>query len=142
MQMNKKHKLLIAVLMAAAVFFGLTVGVSAAGSEITEDDLREVDHIWLGNVHGDYQGFDYVYPVDGNTYTMRRISLHAVKIKGTVYPSYCLEPMVDNGSSYRGRETSRENSPPQSFASQNPAPSSEGALVVLMTASAVEEHHM
>ena len=36
-----------------------------------------------------------------------------------------------------GRETSRENSLPQSFASQNPAPSSEGALSVRLTASAV-----
>ena len=36
-----------------------------------------------------------------------------------------------------GRETSRENSLPQSFASQNPAPSSEGAFGAHITASAV-----
>ena len=36
-----------------------------------------------------------------------------------------------------GRETRREISLPQSFASQNPAPSSEGALAVCVTASAV-----
>ncbi|MBQ3530258.1 MAG: hypothetical protein IJA47_07200, partial [Oscillospiraceae bacterium] len=36
-----------------------------------------------------------------------------------------------------GRETSRENSLPQSFASQNPAPSSEGAFGAHITATAV-----
>jgi len=36
-----------------------------------------------------------------------------------------------------GREISRENSLTQSFASQNPAPSSEGAVGLLITASAV-----
>jgi hypothetical protein len=36
-----------------------------------------------------------------------------------------------------GRETSRENSLPQSFATQNPAPSSEGAFDLPKTASAV-----
>ena len=36
-----------------------------------------------------------------------------------------------------GRETRRENSLPQSFATQNPAPSSEGAVGVQITAYAV-----
>jgi len=40
-----------------------------------------------------------------------------------------------------GREASRENSLPQSFATQNPAPSSEGAVGLLITASAVVGHY-
>ena len=42
-------------------------------------------------------------------------------------------PLGENG----GRETSSANSLPQSFASQKPAPSSEGAFGAHLTASAV-----
>ena len=52
------------------------------------------------------------------------------------------QPPSDEGGGFAvgedgGRETRREKSLPQSFASQNPAPSSEGAVAVRVTASAV-----
>ena len=52
------------------------------------------------------------------------------------------KPPSDEGGGFAvgedgGRETRRENSLPQSFATQNPAPSSEGAVGVQITAYAV-----
>lgn len=68
--------------------------------------LESASYIWKGKIIGFHPAnyFDYVYPFDGSTHTMSYSSVHAIRLNGTDYPAYCIEPAlaIDSGNAYNG----------------------------------------
>lgn len=66
-------------------------------------DYECCSYIWEGCIfaYRDEDRFEYVYPIDGQTYLMKQASMFKVVIDDVRYPAYCIEPPVAADDSNR-----------------------------------------